>query len=164
MGKSGAKWDIGGNKSGRWWMHMFMGEYQHSLDDKGRLTMPAKFREILQETFVVTRGLDNCLFVYPKEEWCILEEKLKSLPMTSKNARAFVRFFFSGATECELDKSGRINIAHNLREYAMLDKEVVVIGVSNRIELWSKEKWNDYLALTADSYEDIAQTMEDLGI
>ena len=84
--------------------------------------------------------------------------------MTSKNARAFVRFFFSGATECELDKSGRINIANNLREYAMLDKEVIVIGVSNRIELWSKAKWNDYLALTADSYEDIAQTMEDLGI
>nr|WP_236777888.1 division/cell wall cluster transcriptional repressor MraZ [Anoxybacter fermentans] len=141
-----------------------MGEYLHSMDDKGRLIMPAKFRESLGETFVVTRGLDNCLFVYPMEEWRILEEKLKSLPMTRKDARAFVRFFFSGATECGLDKSGRISLPQNLREYASLEKEVVIIGVSNRIEIWSKENWDSYLKLTADSYEEIAETMEELGI
>ncbi len=143
---------------------MFMGEYQHSMDAKGRLIMPAKFRESLGENFVVTRGLDNCLFVFPNEEWRILEEKLKSLPMTRKDARAFVRFFFSGATECELDKSGRINLPQNLREFAKLEKDVVVLGVSNRIELWSKENWDQYMALTADSYEEIAETMEELGI
>lgn len=143
---------------------MFMGEYQHSLDDKGRLIMPVKFRDGLGEAFVVTRGLDNCLFVYPNDEWRILEEKLKTLPMTSKDARAFVRFFFSGATECELDKSGRMSLPQNLREHAGLDKEVVVIGVSNRIELWAKEKWDDYMSDTAESYEEIAETMERLGI
>lgn len=143
---------------------MFMGEYQHSLDDKGRLIMPAKFREQLTAPFVISRGLDNCLFVYPEAEWHILEEKLKTLPMTSKDARAFVRFFFSGATECELDKSGRINLPQNLRDYAVLKKDVVVIGVSNRIELWSKDNWDSYLSKTADSYEEIAETMEKLGI
>lgn len=143
---------------------MFMGEYQHTLDDKGRLIMPAKFREGLGESFVATRGLDNCLFVYPNEEWHILEEKLKTLPMTSKDARAFVRFFFSGATECEMDKTGRISVPQNLREYANLDKDVVVIGVSNRIEIWSKENWDNYMSSTADSYEEIAETMEKLGI
>lgn len=126
--------------------------------------MPVKFRDGLGEAFVVTRGLDNCLFVYPNDEWRILEEKLKTLPMTSKDARAFVRFFFSGATECELDKSGRMSLPQNLREHAGLDKEVVVIGVSNRIELWAKEKWDDYMSDTAESYEEIAETMERLGI
>ncbi|MCK4259010.1 MAG: division/cell wall cluster transcriptional repressor MraZ [Halanaerobiales bacterium] len=143
---------------------MFMGEYQHSMDAKGRLIMPAKFRESLGEKFVITRGLDNCLFVFPNEEWCILEEKLKSLPMTRKDARAFVRFFFSGATECELDKSGRINLPQNLREFAKLDKDIVVLGVSNRIELWSKENWDQYMSVTSESYEEIAETMEELGI
>jgi MraZ protein len=143
---------------------MFMGEYQHSLDDKGRLIMPAKFRDELSENFVVTRGLDNCLFVYPTEEWRILEEKLKTLPMTSKDARAFVRFFFSGANECEMDKTGRISLPQNLRDHAGLEKEVVIIGVSNRVELWSKDRWDNYMTDTADSYEEIAETMERLGI
>ena len=143
---------------------MFMGEYRHSMDSKGRLIIPSKFREDLGEPFVLTRGLDNCLFVYPMEEWRILEEKLKSLPMTSKNARAFVRFFFSGATESTLDKSGRVNIPQNLCEHANLEKEVVITGISSRIELWSKENWDQYMEMTADSYEDIAETMEELGI
>ena len=143
---------------------MFMGEYRHSMDSKGRLIIPSKFREDLGEPFVLTRGLDNCLFVYPMEEWRILEEKLKSLPMTSKNARAFVRFFFSGATESTLDKSGRVNIPQNLCEHANLEKEVVITGISSRIELWSKENWDQYMKMTADSYEDIAETMEELGI
>ncbi|MBD3155611.1 MAG: division/cell wall cluster transcriptional repressor MraZ [Candidatus Aenigmarchaeota archaeon] len=143
---------------------MFMGEYRHSMDSKGRLIIPSKFRDDLGDPFVLTRGLDNCLFVYPMEEWRILEEKLKSLPMTSKNARAFVRFFFSGATECTLDKSGRVNIPQNLCEHAQLEKEVVITGISERIELWSKENWDQYMEMTADSYEDIAETMEELGI
>lgn len=143
---------------------MFMGEYQHNMDEKGRVIVPAKFRDDLGEKFVATRGLDNCLFVYPMNEWTILEKKLTSLPITSKNARIFVRFFFSGATECELDKQGRISIPANLRNFAALNKEIVIIGLANRVELWSKDKWDNYLNEVEDSYEDIAATMEELGI
>ncbi|MFP4661165.1 MAG: division/cell wall cluster transcriptional repressor MraZ [Halanaerobiales bacterium] len=143
---------------------MFMGEYQHNMDSKGRVIIPAKFRDELGEKFVATRGLDNCLFVYPMNEWSVLESKLTNLPITSKNARTFVRFFFSGATECELDKQGRISIPLNLREYADLSKETVIIGLANRIELWSKERWDSYLDDAEDSYEDIAAAMEELGI
>ncbi|MFW6287800.1 MAG: division/cell wall cluster transcriptional repressor MraZ [bacterium] len=143
---------------------MFMGEYQHNMDSKGRVIIPAKFRDELGDNFVATRGLDNCLFVYPMNEWAVLEEKLTSLPLTSKNARTFVRFFFSGATECTLDKQGRISIPSNLRDYAELSKETVIIGLANRIELWSKERWDSYLDDAEDSYEDIASAMEELGI
>jgi len=143
---------------------MFMGEYQHNMDTKGRVIIPAKFRDELGEKFVATRGLDNCLFVYPMNEWSVLENKLTSLPLTSKNARTFVRFFFSGATECELDKQGRISIPANLRDYADLSKETIIIGLANRIELWSKDRWDKYLDDAEDSYEDIAAAMEELGI
>ncbi len=143
---------------------MFMGEFTHSMDGKGRIIMPATFRKELEESFVVTRGLDNCLFLYPLAEWKKLEEKLKELPITRKNARSFVRFFFSGATECTLDKQGRISLPQNLREYADLDKETVIIGLANRIEIWAKEKWDSYLSEAEDSHEDIAATMDDLGI
>lgn len=141
-----------------------MGEYQHSMDSKGRVIIPAKFRDELGEQFVATRGLDNCLFVYPMQEWSILEEKLSSLPITSKNARTFVRFFFSGATECELDKQGRISIPVNLRNYADLEKQLIIIGLSNRIEVWAKENWDQYLDKAEESSEDIANAMEELGI
>lgn len=143
---------------------MFMGEYQHKMDNKGRVIIPASFRDELSEKFVVTRGLDNCLFVYPMQEWSILEEKLNSLPITSKDSRTFVRFFFSGATECQLDKQGRISLPSNLRDYADLDKQIVIIGLSNRIELWAKAKWDNYIDDAEDSYEDIAEKMEELGI
>ncbi len=143
---------------------MFMGEYQHSLDAKGRIIVPAKFRDELGDRFVVTRGLDNCLFVYPRCEWEALEAKLKALPLTKGDARRFVRFLFSGATECEVDKQGRINLPQNLREYAGLDKEVIVIGVSNRVELWSQARWVTYMQEAEDSYEDIAEDIEGLGI
>src|SRR5690625_2378306 len=123
---------------------MFMGEFQHNIDSKGRIIVPAKFREELGETFVVTRGLDKCLFVYPMDEWKALEEKLKKLPLTKRDARAFTRFFFSGAVECEVDKQGRINIPSTLITYASLEKECVVIGVSNRVELWSRPIWEEY--------------------
>lgn len=143
---------------------MFIGEYQHSLDNKGRLIVPAKFREDLGENFVMTKGLDNCLFVYPMKEWLNLEEKLKSLPLTNRDARAFVRFFFSGATECELDKQGRILIPANLREHSKLDKEAVIIGVSARVEIWSKEEWNLYNEDDSLGYDSIAEKMAQLGI
>ncbi|UJG57357.1 division/cell wall cluster transcriptional repressor MraZ [Bacillus paralicheniformis] len=138
---------------------MFMGEYQHTIDSKGRMIVPAKFREGLGEQFVLTRGLDQCLFGYPMSEWKLIEEKLKALPLTKKDARAFTRLFFSGATECELDKQGRINIASPLLNYAKLEKECVVIGVSNRIELWSKEIWEQYVEEQEDSFAEIAENM-----
>lgn len=143
---------------------MFMGEYKHNMDKKGRVIIPASFRDDLGEDFVMTRGLDNCLFVYPKKEWKKLEDKLTSLPITKKSSRTFIRFFFSGATECSFDKQGRISIPKNLREYADLDKETVIIGLANRIELWANEKWDGYLAEAEDSYEEIAEQMEELGI
>ena len=123
------------------------------------MIVPAKFREGLGEQFVLTRGLDQCLFGYPMSEWKLIEEKLKALPLTKKDARAFTRFFFSGATECELDKQGRINIASPLLNYAKLEKECVVIGVSNRIELWSKEIWEQYVEEQEDSFAEIAENM-----
>jgi MraZ protein len=138
---------------------MFMGEYQHNIDTKGRIIVPAKFRELLGDTFVITRGLDRCLFGYPVDEWKQVEEKLKALPLTKKDARAFTRFFFSGASECELDKQGRINIPSPLVGYAQLEKECVVLGVSNRIEIWSKELWEDYFEESEESFAEIAENM-----
>ncbi len=143
---------------------MFIGEHQHSLDEKGRLIIPSKFREDLGYEFVMTKGLDSCLFVYPKKEWTVIEEKLRSLPLTNKDARAFIRFFFSGATECILDKQGRVLIPANLREHSKLDKDAVVIGVSSRIEIWSKDEWESYNDDDNLSYDSIAEKMAELGI
>ncbi|MEO4053624.1 division/cell wall cluster transcriptional repressor MraZ [Solibacillus sp. CAU 1738] len=138
---------------------MFMGEYQHSVDVKGRLIIPSKFRDLLGETFVITRGLDNCIFGYPMDEWRKLEEKLKDLPMTKKDARAFARFFFSGATEVDLDKQGRMNIPSTLVTYAHLEKECVILGVSSRIEIWAKESWDKYYDESEESFNEIAENM-----
>ena len=138
---------------------MFMGEYHHNIDNKGRLIIPAKFREELGEEFVITRGLDQCLFGYSMNEWKMIEEKLKTLPLTKKDARAFTRFFFSGATECELDKQGRVNISSPLLNYAKLEKECVILGVSNRIEIWSKQQWEDYFSESEDSFAELAENM-----
>lgn len=141
---------------------MFMGEYSHTIDTKGRLIIPAKFRELLGEEFVLTKGLDGCLSIYPMEEWKSFEEKLKSLPLTNKNARKFSRFFVSGATVCELDKQGRILVPSTLREFASLEKDVVLTGSLNRIEIWSKTKWtenSDY-----DDMDSIAEDMQSMGI
>lgn len=143
---------------------MFMGEYRHSLDTKGRVIIPAKFREDLGERCVITRGLDQCLFIYPLAEWATMESKLRQLPLTQRDARAFVRFFFSGATDVELDKQGRVMVPSNLREYASLSKDVVVIGVSSRVELWSKEIWEDYVDEAETSFDSIAEKIVDLGI
>lgn len=143
---------------------MFMGEYQHNIDIKGRMIVPAKFREGLGNQFVLTRGLDQCLFAYPMNEWKILEEKLKKLPLTKKDARSFTRFFFSGAVECEVDKQGRINIPQPLRHYSKLEKECVVIGVSSRVEVWSKEIWEDYFTQSEESFAEIAENLMDFDI
>jgi MraZ protein len=141
-----------------------MGEYQHNIDQKGRMIVPSKFREGLGDRFVVTRGLDKCLFAYPMDEWKNIETKLKKLPLTKKDARAFTRFFFSGAVECELDKQGRINIPQTLRQYASLEKECVVIGVSERIELWSSDNWTDYVTESEESFAEIAENLMDFDI
>jgi MraZ protein len=138
---------------------LFYGEYQHSVDAKGRVIIPSKLREGLGESFIMTKGLDNCLFAYSTEEWTNLEAKLKSLPFTDKNARAFVRFFFAGASECETDKQGRVLIPPNLRDYAGLDKDVYVIGVSNRVEVWDKDKWEKYSGDENLSPDIIAENM-----
>lgn len=142
---------------------MFIGEYQHALDNKNRIIVPSKFRDALGDNFVITKGLDGCLYAYPMEEWKVLEEKLKKLPLTNKDARAFVRFFFSGANEVDVDKQGRALIPQNLLEYAEIKKEIVSIGVSTRLEIWSKEKWDEYNDLNID-YDGIAEKMSELGI
>ena len=128
---------------------MFMGEYNHTIDAKGRLIIPAKFREPLGEEFVLTRGLDGCLYIYPMDEWEAFEEKLRALPLTNKDARAFSRFFVAGATTCELDKQGRILVPATLREFAGLNKDVVLTGNLTRIEVWSKENgWKTAITRT----------------
>jgi MraZ protein len=138
---------------------MFMGEYHHNIDNKGRLIVPSKFRDDLGEMFIITRGLDQCLFGYPLSEWKIIEEKLKALPLTKKDARSFTRFFFSGATESEIDKQGRINLPAPLLQYAKLEKECVILGVSNRIEIWSKQIWEDYFTESEQSFAEVAENM-----
>ncbi len=141
-----------------------MGEYLHTIDAKGRLILPAKFRDALGDVFVVTKGLDKCLFVYGKDEWAILEEKLKQLPLAKAEARAFVRFFFAGAAEVECDKQGRVLVPANLRDYALLDKDVIVLGVSNRVEIWSKATWDEYSEQISPTVASIAESLVDLGI
>ena len=130
---------------------MLIGEYEHSLDAKGRLIMPAKLRTDMGEKFIITKGLDGCLFVFSQIEWSNFESKLKELPLTNKNARDFVRFFLSGATECEIDKQGRFLLVNTLREYAEITKEVIIIGVGTRLEIWNKDKWKKYNSKCGDS-------------
>lgn len=140
---------------------MFMGEYNHTIDTKGRLIIPAKFREVLGDSFVVTKGLDGCLFGYDNTEWSAFEDKLKTLPLINKEARKFVRFFLAGAASVEVDKQGRILIPSVLREFAALDKEVVLAGVGGRIEIWSKDRWEE--TLKYDDMEEIAEHMSEFA-
>ena len=141
---------------------MFMGEYNHTIDAKGRMIVPSKFREQLGNEFVVTKGLDGCLFVYPNEEWHNIEEKFRNVPLTTKDARKFSRFFFAGAATCELDKQGRILLPVVLREYAGIEKDVVSVGVFNRVEIWDKDKWQE--SNSYDDMDEIAEHMADLGL
>lgn len=143
---------------------MLMGEYEHSIDAKGRVILPADFRETLGDQFVITKGLDTCLFVYAQEEWDKLSQKLRQLPLSKPEARAFVRFFFSGARTVECDKQGRFLMPGTLRSYAKLEKDAVLLGVSNRIEVWSKAEWERYNNEITPMVTKLAETLEDLGI
>ncbi|OIP96742.1 cell division/cell wall cluster transcriptional repressor MraZ [Candidatus Wirthbacteria bacterium CG2_30_54_11] len=143
---------------------MFLGEYTHSVDPKGRVAIPVKFRPELAHGAVVTRGLDGCLFIYPQAEWQILAEKLKNLPITQADARAFVRLMFSGAFELEIDKQGRVNIPAYLLKYAHVEKETVIAGLFNRIEIWSVKAWEEYRAQSEGKSDVIAEHLASLGI
>ena len=143
---------------------MIIGEYEHNVDAKGRIIMPSKLREDIGDKFIITKGLDGCLFAYSQTEWENFEEKLKALPLAQKNARNFVRFFLSGAVECEIDKQGRFLITANLREHATLEKEVVIIGVGTRLEIWNREIWKQYSSDENISADEIAENMTMLGI
>ena len=141
---------------------MLIGEYEHTIDAKGRLSMPSKLRRDMGEAFIVTKGLDGCLFAFSQDEWKNFESKLKALPLSDKNARNFVRFFLAGATECEIDKQGRFLIPGNLREAAKLETEAVIIGVGTRLEIWNKDVWTSKdEEISAD---EIAENMTMLGI
>ena len=138
---------------------MFIGEYHHTIDEKGRVIIPSKFRESLGKYFIITRGIENCLFVYPIDSWNKICDKLNSLPFTKKDARQFVRFFMSGATEVELDKQGRVNVTQPLIGYANLKKDCVIIGTGERLEIWSQEDWNCFFDSTKDNMSDIAENL-----
>lgn len=159
--QSGAKWGIVGD-----WGEtaVFLGQYEHSLDEKGRLTIPSRFREELTGRLVVTRGLDHCLFLYPYSEWQELGQRLRALPMTQRDARAFVRLLFAGATEQSLDRQGRLLLPASLREYAGIERDVIILGVANRVELWSKERWLAYETEASQAYEELAEKIVDLGL
>lgn len=136
---------------------MFMGEFHHNLDEKNRLIIPSKFREELGKKFVVTRGLEECLFVYSLTEWNKIVEKLRSLPFTNKDARTFMRMFLSGATECELDPNGRIVIPSNLINYCSLEKEAIILGVNERLEIWASNKYEEFFNNNIDKFSDVAE-------
>ena len=138
---------------------MFMGEYHHSIDDKGRLIIPAKFRSELGDKFIITRGIENCLFAYPEKRWEEIVHKLESLPFTKKDARNFTRFFLSGATVAEFDKQGRVNITSPLINYASIEKDCVIIGTGDRLEIWSEDAWNSFFNSASINMSDIAENL-----
>jgi len=143
---------------------MFIGEYQHNLDDKGRLAIPVKFRADLKKGAVVTRGLDSCLFLYTKNEWAKLADKLAALPFSQSNSRAFARLMLAGAMEVEVDKQGRVVLPEYLRQFAALKKSVVVAGLYSRMELWDENKWKEYKGQTEANSNEIAERMAELGV
>jgi len=145
---------------------MFYGEYQHSIDRKGRLILPAKFREVAKQQFIekfyVTRGLDICLFMFSEEEWRSQENKFKSIPFTKQQSRTFNRIYFSGAAEVVFDSQGRILLPAYLKEFAQIKKDVVIVGVSNRVEIWGKQKWEEFYSNSRQSFEEIAEKLMDI--
>ena len=143
---------------------MLLGEYEHTLDIKGRLAMPAKLREALGNKFIITKGLDGCLFVYDMEEWHKVEAKLAALPMSRKTARDFTRFLFGGACEGECDKHGRVLLPANLRRHAGLEKDAVIVGVGSRAEIWDAQRWAAYNEESSEDVNELAEQLADLGI
>ncbi len=148
----------------KWGIFMFMGEYHHSIDLKGRLIIPSKFREELGDKFVITRGIENCLFAYPEKNWEHIVSKLETLPFTKKDARNFTRFFLSGATVAEFDKQGRVNITSPLISYADLKKDCVIIGTGDRIEIWAQDAWDNFFNSAKDNMSDVAENLFDESI
>lgn len=143
---------------------VFLGEVRHVLDEKGRVVIPSKFRQPLKDGLCITRGFDNALFIFPLEEWNRIDEKLRSLPLTNPNVLKFMRFWYSGAVQDELDPQGRLLIPKNLREYARIEKEVVIIGVSNRLEIWSAELWDEYFGDPREFYKGMGEAINAIGI
>lgn len=143
---------------------MFIGEYAHSIDEKGRTAIPSKMRRDIGSGAVVTRGIDNCLWLFPKKEWTILAEKLASLPLSDANSRAFARLMLAGAMEVEFDSQGRALLPSYLRSYASLKKNAIVAGLYNRLEIWDAEKWSEYKKQTEKATDQIAKHMADLGV
>jgi len=143
---------------------MLLGEFSHNLDAKGRMAIPAKFRNKLTAGAIITRGLDHCLFVFDSKEWEILAQKLNALPLAQANARAFGRLMLAGAADVELDKQGRILIPNYLREYAGLKKQTIVAGLYSRIEIWDSEAWKQYKSKTESQSDEIAEKLGELGI
>ncbi len=142
---------------------MLMGEYHHNIDEKGRIIIPSRLRDELGDNVIVTRGLDECLFLYSMDEWSLLVSKLKSLPFTKRDARNFSRMFLSGATGCLFDKQGRVKISSPLIDYASLNHECVIIGVNDRIEIWAKEKWDKFICESTNEFSDLADHLFDIG-
>ena len=143
---------------------MLSGEYAHTLDDKGRFAMPTRLRDALHDGFVITKGLDGCLYMYEQEQWNILEAKLATLPMSSKSARDFKRFFVGGSVECSYDKQGRVLLPPNLREFAKLDRDIVIAGVGPYAEIWNKAAWDAQMAECSGKEEEIAEQLSEFGI
>ena len=143
---------------------MFMGEFHHNLDSKGRLIIPARLRTQIGDKMVFTRGMEGCIFGYTLDEWQKIEAKLAKLPLTKRNTRSFTRLFYSGAMECEFDKQGRVNLTTTLKEHASLVKECVIVGVSDRIEIWSKERWEEFSEDANENYDDIAEDLDDIEL
>ncbi len=139
-----------------------MGEFHHTLDDKGRPILPSRFRELLVSGFVITRGLENCLFVYTEEQWKTVQARLQNLAFTNAANRAFIRFFLSGAIECQLDRQGRVLLPQNLRDYAKLDREAAIIGVLDRLEIWDRNSWETYRDSTDEDFENLAEKLDGL--
>ncbi|MBU0597717.1 division/cell wall cluster transcriptional repressor MraZ [Patescibacteria group bacterium] len=143
---------------------MFIGEYSHTIDEKGRLAVPVKFRGDLSKGAVVTRGLDNCLFIYPQKDWEALADKLSKLPISKANTRAFARLMLAGAMDCDIDRQGRIVLPDYLRKYALIKKKAVVAGLYNRLEIWDEAAWNKYKEGTEKRGSEIAEALDDLGV
>lgn len=143
----------------KWGINMFIGEFHHNIDDKGRIAIPSKYREILGNNFVITRGIEHCIYVYPNDTFNHIVTKLESLPFTKKDARAFIRFFMSGATAIELDKQGRVNVPSPLINYANLSKKCVIVGTGDRLEIWDEEAFNEFMSSCNDEMSDIAENL-----
>jgi MraZ protein len=141
-----------------------LGEYRHTIDEKGRITLPARIREELGPVFVATKGLDGCIFLYPDGEWQALEAKLRALPQTQKDVRAFVRLFFAGASECRPDAQGRVLLPQPLRQYAALEREGVIVGVASRVEIWRPDAWEAFIAQADEGFAEIAERVGGLGL